>query len=91
MVYRLRSFSAIQPRTGSKAEESAKLCNYLYYVKQPAILHTMHYKKTAQNDKQEAFEIKWPQKRVATRAFSETYGVEVRAIRPDNPFAVLGA
>ena len=60
MVYRLRSFSAIQSRTGSKAEESAKLYNHLYYAKQPVILHTMYYKRTAQNDKQETFEIEWP-------------------------------
>jgi len=35
----------------------------------------------------QSFEIKWSPGRVAGRAFQEAYGVEVKAIRPDNPFA----
>jgi len=38
------------------------------------------------NDLQ-AFEIKWSPGRVAGRGFHEAYGVDVQAIRPDNPFA----
>jgi predicted AAA+ superfamily ATPase len=35
-----------------------------------------------------AFEVKWsPGRRVSGRAFRDAYGVEVEAIRPDNPFA----
>ena len=39
------------------------------------------------NDLQ-AFEIKWSARRVSGRAFRDAYGVEVKPIRPDNPFAV---
>ena len=34
-----------------------------------------------------AFEIKWSSRRISGRAFRDAYGVEVEAIRPDNPFA----
>lgn len=34
----------------------------------------------------QAFEMKWSPGRVAGRAFHEAYGVDVKAIRPDNPF-----
>jgi len=33
-----------------------------------------------------AFEIKWSHRRVSSRAFRDAYGVEVEAIRADNPF-----
>lgn len=36
----------------------------------------------------QAFEIKWPPRRISGRAFRDAYGVELEAIRPDNPFAV---
>ena len=35
----------------------------------------------------QAFEIKWSAGRVSGRAFRDAYGVEVKAIRSDNPFA----
>jgi predicted AAA+ superfamily ATPase len=34
-----------------------------------------------------AFEVKWAPRRVSGRAFRDAYGVEVEAIRSDNPFA----
>ncbi len=33
-----------------------------------------------------AYEIKWSSRRVSGRAFHDTYGTNVEAIRPDNPF-----
>jgi len=33
-----------------------------------------------------AFEIKWSAGRVSSRAFRDAYGIEVEAIRPENPF-----
>jgi predicted AAA+ superfamily ATPase len=33
-----------------------------------------------------AFEIKWSPRRVGGRAFRDAYGIDVEAIRPDNPF-----
>ena len=35
-----------------------------------------------------AYEIKWSPRRVSGRAFRDAYGVEVKVIRPDNPFAM---
>jgi uncharacterized protein len=35
-----------------------------------------------------AFEVKWAPRRISGRAFHDAYGVEVEAIRADNPFAV---
>ena len=35
-----------------------------------------------------AYDIKWSPRRVSGRAFRDAYGVEVEAIRPDNPFAM---
>lgn len=35
----------------------------------------------------QAFEIKWSQRRVVSRAFRDAYDVEVEPIHPDNPFA----
>jgi predicted AAA+ superfamily ATPase len=34
-----------------------------------------------------AFEVKWSPRRGSARAFRDAYGVEVEALRPDNPFA----
>ena len=36
----------------------------------------------------QAFEIKWSPRRVSGRAFRDAYGVEVKPIHSDNPFAV---
>ena len=35
-----------------------------------------------------AFEVKWSHRRVSGRAFRDAYGVALKPIRPDNPFAV---
>lgn len=39
-----------------------------------------------QGDNLHAYEMKWSERRVASRAFREAYGVEVEALRPDDPF-----
>jgi len=38
-------------------------------------------------DELRAFEVKWSARRGSSRAFRDAYGIEVQAIRPDNPFA----
>jgi len=35
-----------------------------------------------------AFEVKWSSRRISGRAFRDAYGVEIEAIRPNNPFAL---